>query len=203
MRTASPSFEILTDIVGLDILRSLEAIARICYKSEDKIGSIEKTNRFIGGLIKHGHESMLEHFSISVKFIVSRSLANELVRHRLASFAQESTRYVNYVEGITVIDPNDITWIQAERRENLFKEAERVYSSEIDEGIKPEIARDVLPLALKTEIVVTANLREWRHIFKLRALGTTGKPHPQLKSLMRDLLSFFKQRLPLIFDDLL
>lgn len=203
MKIIEPSFEILTDIHGDEILAWLEGIARTCYKSEEKSGNIEKTKRFMIGLINRGHEAMIEHYNITVKFVVDRGLSHELVRHRLAAFAQESTRYCNYSgNGIEVIMPYGLSYTQKVRREWLFWECQRVYESEINEGVKPEIARGVLPMALKTEIIVTANLREWRHIFELRALGVTGKPHPQMQKIMLELLKAFQEKIHVIFDDM-
>lgn len=186
--------------------------ARVCYKSEDKIedGSAEKMVR---ALIKRGHEAMLEHFSFSVKFIVDRGVSHELVRHRLASFAQESTRFCNYgKEGeIAVIDPVVLRLESKCDKDGYtawdfwyhsMEVAETAYKNMLDAGATPQEARAVLPNSLKTEVVMTANLREWRHFFKLRALGTTGRPHPQMVEVALPLLEECKRRIPVVFDDL-
>lgn len=215
MRVVKAGFEILDDLNGGEILRKIERVARVCYKSEDKItdGSAEKLVR---ALIRSGHEAMLEHFSFSVRFVVDRGVSHELVRHRLASFAQESTRYCNYGhEGeITVIQPfylktpveridkensDDVKW---ESWYNSMYAAEKSYINMIAHGATPQEARAVLPNSLKTEVVMTANLREWRHFFKLRALGVTGKPHPQMVEVALPLLEECNRRIPVVFDDL-
>ena len=204
MRIKKAGYEIIDDLRGDEILKKLERIARVCYKSEDKIteGSAE---RMVRSLIKNGHEAMLEHYSFSVKFIVDRGVSHEIVRHRLASFAQESTRYCNYSgEGISVIEP-----LYLEKGTTLYKvwanlcqEAEDTYIAMLGVGSKPQEARAVLPNSLKTELVMTANLREWRHFFKLRALGVTGKPHPQMVEVALPLLKEVQSKIPVVFDDL-
>lgn len=176
-------------------------------------------NKFTRQLIKRGHEAMLEHGGATVKFITNRGVTHELVRHRVASFGQESTRYVKY-DDVEFIRP---VWVKSDAEtltewghpgqppytptsEASFAMcclgAENAYVRLIQLGWRPEQARDVLPNALKTEIVVTANYREWRHILKLRAIGTTGKPHPQMRALMLPLLAEFKEKLPAVFEDL-
>lgn len=139
-----------------------------------------------------GHEAMIEHVHMSVRFTVDRGVSHEIVRHRIASYAQESTRYCSYDKEkfgseITVVRPQAFepgteafdVWKAA------CQEGERAYFHLLSLGVAPEYARDVLPTSLKTEIVVTMNLREWRHFFKLRAVGTTGKPHPQMRQVAR------------------
>lgn len=200
--------QIYKDFDGQKVLQKIEAAARTCYKSEGKIqeGSAEK---LVAGLIKSGHEAMLEHASVTVKFVVDRGISHELVRHRLASFAQESTRYCNYSKDDF---GSEITFIIPEYLEyksegwNIWKEsmkqAEDAYFKMLDFGLSPQQARAVLPNSTKTEVVMTANLREWRHFFKLRAIGTTGKPHPQMLEVAVPLLEDFKQMIPVVFDDL-
>ena len=205
MRIIKAGYEILDTLNGDEILRKIERIARVCYKSEDKIteGSAEK---MVKALIKRGHEAMLEHYSFSVKFICDRGVSHEIVRHRLASFAQESTRYCNYGhEGeITVIEPLFFDNYSSEYMEwkHSCMTAERRYNTLLVLGNPPEQARAVLPNSLKTEVVMTANLREWRHFFRLRACGTTGKPHPQMLEIAVPLLKEVKSGIPIVFDDL-
>ena len=200
----SPGALILDDLDGDEILRKLERIARVCYKSEDKTGDIEKTKRFIKGLIKSGHLAMLEHFSFSVLFVCDRGVSHEIVRHRIASFAQESTRYCNYKGGMTFIEPTALNFNTDDWRK--WKKAmdccEEQYYELLGKGHTPQEARAVLPNSLKTEIVMTANLREWRHFFKLRACNETGKAHPQMLELTQPLLEEVKKKIPIIFDDL-
>lgn len=205
MRIQKAGYEILDPLNGEEILKKIERVARVCYKSEDKItdGSAEKMVR---ALIKRGHEAMLEHFSFSVKFIVDRGISHEIVRHRIASFAQESTRYCNYGNQgeITVIEPVGIKEIGSQWLDwkNAMRVAEDYYLDLLNKGASPQEARAVLPNSLKTEIVMTANLREWRHFFKLRALGLYGKPHPQIKEVAMSLLEECKRLIPVVFDDL-
>lgn len=208
MQAIKPYTQIYKDFDGQKVLQKIEAAARTCYKSEGKIqeGSAAK---LVAGLIKSGHEAMLEHASVTVKFVVDRGISHELVRHRLASFAQESTRYCNYSKDdfgseITFIIPDYLGY--KSEGWNIWKEsmkqAEDAYFKMLDFGLSPQQARAVLPNSLKTEVVMTANLREWRHFFKLRALGTTGKPHPQMLEVAVPLLEDMKNLIPVVFDDL-
>ena len=208
MQAIKPYTQIYKDFDGQKVLQKIEAAARTCYKSEGKIqeGSAAK---LVAGLIKSGHETMLEHASVTVKFVVDRGISHELVRHRLASFAQESTRYCNYSKDdfgseITFIIPDYLEY--KSEGWNIWKEsmkqAEDAYFKMLDFGLSPQQARAVLPNSLKTEVVMTANLREWRHFFKLRALGTTGKPHPQMLEVAVPLLEDMKNLIPVVFDDL-
>lgn len=208
MQAIKPYTQIYKDFDGQKVLQKIEAAARTCYKSEGKIqeGSAAK---LVAGLIKSGHEAMLEHASVTVKFVVDRGISHELVRHRLASFAQESTRYCNYSKDdfgseITFIIPDYLEY--KSEGWNIWKEsmkqAEDAYFKMLDFGLSPQQARAVLPNNLKTEVVMTANLREWRHFFKLRALGTTGKPHPQMLEVAVPLLEDMKNLIPVVFDDL-
>ena len=205
MKIIKAGFEIMDPLNGEEILKKIERVARVCYKSEDKItaGSAEKMVR---ALIRSGHEAMLEHFYFSVKFIVDRGVSHEIVRHRVASFAQESTRYCNYGKSgeVTFIQP--LFWdeggVEYARWRGACEVAEYEYCNLLNNGATPQEARSVLPNSLKTEVVMTANLREWRHFFKLRALGTTGKPHPQMVEVALPLLEECKKLIPVVFDDL-
>lgn len=205
MKIINAGYEIMDELDGAAILKKIERVARTCYKSEDKItdGSAEKMVR---ALIKRGHEAMLEHFSFSVKFIVDRGVSHEIVRHRVASFAQESTRYCNYGNQgeITVIKP--CFWDEALSEYLSWKHgcqtAEKRYMELLRYEASPQEARSVLPNSLKTEVVMTANLREWRHFFKLRALGMYGKPHPQIVEVALPLLEECRRLIPVVFDDL-
>ena len=183
-------------------LQVIEKAGRTCYKSEAQItpGSAKK---FVASLIKRGHESVIEHAVASVLFITNRGVTHELVRHRLASFSQESTRYVNYKSrGLQFILP--VWWSQAtDTHRRIFTEACRSaaksYHDLLADGWRPEQAREVLPNALKTEIVVTANLREWRHIFRQRCAPPA---HPQIRQLMSSLLAGFTEIVPDLFTDI-
>ena len=205
MKEIRPSFEIMDDIDGAKILQKLERCGRVCYKSEDKIteGSAEK---FIGMILKSGHESVLEHEKLTVKFICDRGVTHEIVRHSIASYSQESTRYCNYSKDkfgneLTFIRP--CFWADDSEEYAVWKRAmeeiEKTYVKLISLGAKPEEARSILPNSLKTEIVCTMNLREWRHFFRLR---TAERAHPQIREISVALLDELKKRIPVIFDDI-
>lgn len=214
MKTIKASYEILTPISegGVNELQHIEKIGRVCYKSEDAIlsdGSSAKL--FVSSLIKRQHEAMLEHGTLSIKFVVDRGVSHELVRHRIMSFAQESTRYCNYGKGkfgseITVIEPcfwkGENSAYPYEEWKRLCELAEKSYFELLDMGATPQEARSVLPNSLKTEITLTGNYREWRHFFRLRACDATGPAHPQMKEVTIPLLKELKEKLPIIFDDL-
>lgn len=200
--------QIYADFDGQKLINKLEEIARTCYKSENKIkeGSAQK---MVAALIKNGHEAMLEHASITIKFVVDRGISHELVRHRLASFAQESTRYCNYSKDdfgseITFIIPDYLDYKSAgwNTWKDTMKTCEDAYFKLLDIGLTPQEARAVLPSSLKTEVVMTANLREWRHFFKLRAADATGAAHPQMKEVTVPLLAELKEMIPVVFDDI-
>jgi thymidylate synthase (FAD) len=205
MKIIKPSIEILDDLNLEAILKKLELCGRVCYKSEDKI-TPESAAKFISSILKRGHESVIEHFSFSVKFIVDRGVSHEMVRHRLASYSQESTRYCNYAKNrfgreITVIEP--IFLKRGTQGYDIWKQAcekaEQAYFGMLDWGCLPEEARDVLPTCVKTEIVMTANLREWRHFLRLR---TSPAAHPQIREVAKMLLDELTLKLPVLFDDI-
>lgn len=196
MQIIDPSYIVIDKINGEEILKKIEKCGRICYKSEDRTTN-DSCKKFVAGLIKSGHESVLEHVSITVKFIISRAIANEIVRHRLASYSQESTRYCNYKDGIQIIAPEVITnqYVYI----NTCQHAEDAYIKLLSEGNKPEIARGVLPNDLKTELIMTANLREWRHFFKMRC---DYHAHPEMRRITCPLLKYLHALIPVVFDDL-
>ena len=206
MRIVSPGFEILTPVDSEAILKHIELCGRTCYKSEKKITD-ESCRTFVQSIIKRGHEAVLEHFNITVKFICDRGVSHEIVRHRLASYCQESTRYCNYSKDdfsgeITVVEP---FYLEPDTLAyNAWKEAceaaEAAYFRLLDWGCTPQEARAVLPNSLKTEVVMTANLREWRHFFKLRC---STAAHPQMREVATPLLADMQKKLPIVFDDIL
>lgn len=208
MKIINANYEIMTEITGEE-LKTIEKIARTCYKSESKITE-ESAEKFVANLIKRGHEAMLEHMHLTVKFTCDRGVSHELVRHRLASFAQESTRYCNYSldrfgNELTFIRPcfwNENTNGCYTDWERAMFYAERQYFSLIQNGASPQEARSVLPNSIKTEVVMTANYREWRHFFNLRACRATGPAHPQMEELTRPLLVILYHKIPVVFDDL-
>lgn len=209
MKAIKPYTQIYcVELSGQQMLEKIESIARTCYKSEGKIkeGSAAKMVR---ALIRNGHEAMLEHCSMTVKFVVDRGVSHELVRHRMASFAQESTRYCNYSKDdfnseITFIIPEFVVYGTDGFKiwKEQMKSAEKAYFDMLNWGFSPQEARSVLPNSLKTEVVMTANLREWRHFFKLRAAGVTGTPHPQMLEVAVPLLENMKKLVPVVFDDI-
>lgn len=205
MKIIEPYFEIIGSVDGDSILRHIEQCGRVCYKSEDKITD-DSAEKFVANIIKRGHEAVLEHQSITVRFVCDRGVSHEIVRHRLASFCQESTRYCNYSKGgfgseITVIKPLYLMEGTPEY-ESQFKTCaymEQKYLALIGMGCSPQEARAVLPNSLKTEVIMTANLREWRHFLKLR---TANAAHPQMRQLARPLLCTMQELVPVVFDDI-
>lgn len=206
MKLIEPSYEILTAIDGLAELKAIERAARTCYKSESAIRDDgESAKKLVRRLIDNGHEAMLEHSFLSVKFTVDRGVTHELVRHRLCSFAQESTRYCNYSGEKFGRDVRFmIPYFFAGNLEAMnawtyaCAKAEEAYFALLELGATPQEARTVLPNSTAAEIVMSGNYREWRHILKLR---TAKDAHPQMREVMRPLGEELKRRIPVIFDD--
>lgn len=197
MKIVKPSAELIDDFNPADILTKIERCGRVSHLSESK-GDPES---FVRMLIKRGHESVLEHVSLTFHIICDRAIQNELVRHRHASFTVESTRYVKY---------NDLAFIKPDfgnngDAEHSFELIARVIQDEHYGfyaklcSCPPEIARAVLPLCLKSELYMTANLREWRHILKLR---TNKAAHPQMRFIAGQILQIFRDKLPVIVEDI-
>lgn len=221
MKIIKAHYEILTPISdgGIKELQHIEKIGRVCYKSEDRITEDgESAKKFVKMLINNSHEAMIEHSSLSVKFVADRGVSHELVRHRIASFAQESTRYCNYSKDkfdneINVIDIIDSIALDPKMKKmtvgeisdiiaewfKAIEDAEKHYMRMIELGATPQIARSVLPTSTKTEITITANYREWRNFFKLR---TPQSAHPQMREVTIPLLRELKTLIPIIFDDI-
>ncbi len=207
MRIINPSFEIKEVESGLDKLKRIEADARVCYKSEDKQDEDATTSKLVAACINRGHESIIEHEKITVKVVCDRGVSHEIVRHRIGSYSQESTRYCNYTgekfsNQLTVIDPKGaFDW--TDEQYNMWKDsvrfAEDTYNKMIHSGCTPQEARSVLPNSLKTEIVMTLNMRSWRNFFKLR---TAKAAHPQMRQIAIPMLEEFKKYIPVIFDDI-
>ena len=205
MKIIKPSVEIIDKIMPEEVIKKIELCGRVCYKSEDRI-TAESGTKFIMNLIKRGHESVLEHASFTVKFICDRGVTHEIVRHRLASYSQESTRYCNYSKGvfggqITVIEPLylEVGTFGYELWRSSCEEAEKKYFDLLGWGCSPQEARAVLPNSLKTEIIMTANIREWRHFLKLR---TSPAAHPQMREVADMLLEQVNFILPVFFADI-
>jgi len=235
MLLLKPSVEILH--INTGALALIETAGRTCYKSEGKIGCtvsqsqamcvsddcstcpFHSSTDFAKMILKRGHESVIEHVSATVRFICDRGVSHEIVRHRLASYSQESTRYCDYKAGhVAFVIPS---WIEVKPGEYAgdaladllidhgdndnakawliaMDTCEAMYKEVRAMGWKPEQARSVLPNSLKTEIVMTANLREWRHFFRLR---TAAAAHPQMREVACPLLEKFRQAIPVLFDD--
>ena len=206
MKLIKPKVEILDNINGEDILKRIEQVARTCYKSEDKISEDSSSARkLVTNLINSKHEAMLEFVDITVKFTCSRSIAQEITRHRLASFAMESQRFCAYNKDkfgneVTFVLPS---WVNDNESTELFiqtlKNTELTYFELLNKGLKAQESREVLPNATKTELNMKANLREWRHFFNLRC---SQAAHPDIRVLALDLLKQFHDKIPIIFDDL-
>jgi len=205
MKIVKACYEIIApqDEAGfITAAKRIERMGRIAYKSEDKITD-DSWRQFVSMIIKRGHESVLEHASMAVIFTCDRGVSHEIVRHRLCAFTQESTRYCNYRNDKF---GNAVTFIERkfdnEDEERFWKSAchtaERVYFNMIANGASPQMARSVLPGSLKTEIGVTANFREWRHIFRLRAINKAA--HPQMREIMIPLYEHCREMLPEVFD---
>ena len=205
MKIIESSAELINPPSYLEALERIEGAARTCYKSEDRIkdGSAEE---LIRRLIKSGHESVLEHVSLSVRIICDRGVSHELVRHRLASYSQESTRYCNYsgdkFDGeLTFINPSwyigytfkSAMWLTA------MEASQKAYMQMLKEGASPQEARSVLPNSLKTELVMTCNIREWRLIFNQRCSLVA---HPDMRALMIPLRDKMIELYPIFFEDL-
>lgn len=184
---------------GVDEAKRLEAIGRVCYNSESKITE-DSFRPFLNNIIKTGHESVLEHGSFTAKFYVNRAIANEIVRHRLASYSQESTRYCDYSKEIHFILPSESAYWTEERVEDFMARAKAQwdsYNSMLDNGSNKQIARDILPLCTATTLIMTANYREWRHFFTLRC-GHAA--HPDIRKVALELLKQAYDNIPIIFD---
>jgi thymidylate synthase (FAD) len=201
MKQVEQQIEIMTQIPA-DLNQKIEKIGRVCYKSEDRI-TPDSAGKFVAGLVKNGHHSVLEHFTVTVRFITDRGISHEIVRHRIGvAYSQESTRYCNYGgEGITVINPPLNDYGPGIRRlmDWTFAVLDRVYRAMIRLGVPPQIARAILPTALKTEIICTLNLRAWRHFFELRC---SPKAHPQMREIACQLFGYMCAHAPMVFGDL-
>ena len=205
MKIIKPSFEIMDKLEGVKILRKIEQAGRVCYKSEHKI-SDDSAEKFVKSIINNGHESVLEHEKVTVRIICDRGVSHEIVRCRIASYSQESTRYCNYSDDrfdkeISVVEPlffepGSKAWVYWAKACQM---SENMYFSLLDEGCSPQQARSVLPNSAKTALVMTMNLREWRHFFRIR---TSKAAHPQMREITIPLLQSMKEKIPVIFDDI-
>ena len=212
MQVIKPSIEIIDMEDYEKIVKKIERIGRVCYKSEGKITE-DSAEKFIKGLLTRQHESVIEHENVTVRFVCDRGVTHEIVRHRIASYSQESTRYCNYSgdkfdNQITVIDLASGFQYDLSKEDDKAKyevwtkameNAEQSYFRMLELGATPQEARSVLPNSLKTEIVVTMNLRSWRNFFRLRV---DSHAHPQMREVATMLYEEFKKRLPVFVADL-
>lgn len=199
MTFVDPKIIIVDDFNPNEILKKLEDAARTCYQSNDKMGNSDP-EKFLRNIIKRGHESVLEHVNISFRVITDRSIANEWVRHRIGcSYSQESTRYCKYDKDVTFINHITIDESVKEIIGNSYKIAEESYNKLCESGVPAQIARQVLPLGLKTEFYCTMNIRSLRNFFKLRA---DKAAHPFMKEITIPFLIELQSKLPCLFDDI-
>lgn len=199
MKIVEPYARMESDIPGKAVIEKIADAARISHKSAGT--GYEADCDLVRKLIAWGHESVLEHVSLSATIRTDRAIANELTRHRLASFTQESTRYVRYEDGIEVIRPHELPHDSSSefKWKSLCETAEETYKFMLSSGIKPENARSVLPLCTATTLRMTANLREWRHIFRLRCAKAA---HPDIRRLCASMLKQAQELVPVVFEDL-
>lgn len=205
MKVLNPSVSLEGDFNADAIMKHIEKAGRVCYKSESNISN-DSAEKFIRNILKRGHESVIEHASITFKIVCDRGVSHEIVRHRIASYSQESTRYCNYSQDkfgneLSFIKP--CFWETDSESFKIWKstmlQIEKNYFSLIDNGASPQEARSILPNSLKTEIYVTMNLREWRHFLKLR---TSKAAHPQMQEVSIMIYNILVKKLPAIFDDI-
>lgn len=200
MKVIEPSVELLVgNDTGIDLLKRIEAAGRTCYKSESSITD-DSAKEFVAKIIKNGHESVIEHEKLSFRVICDRGVTHEIVRHRLASYSQESTRYVRYDGNMEFIRP--LFWSEAEDKYKLWYQfmaaVEIQYKNLLHMGASPQEARSLLPNSLKTEIVITMNLRELRHFFRLRCAKAA---HPQMQQVAKMMLFGAIDYIPVVFDE--
>lgn len=203
MKIIPPSFELLDRVDGTALLQKIELAGRVCYKSEAKI-TPDSAAGFVRRILDNGHESVLEHEKLTVRIVCDRGVSHEIVRHRIASYSQESTRYCNYSldkfqNEVAFIRP--FFWKDDPEKFRVWEEAmaaaERAYLTLLELGATAQEARTVLPNSLKTELVATMDLREWRHFFKLRAAAPA---HPQMREIALPMLRAFQEAVPVVFD---
>lgn len=205
MKIINAGIELIDAPEYTDVLRLIEIAGRTCYKSPLS-DTDEQREDFIRRAIQRGHESIIEHAKVTIKIICDRGVSHEIVRHRIASYSQESTRYCNYANDrfdgeLTFIKP--CFWYQHDDLRIYWnlncRAVEELYLKMLEMGATPEQARTILPNSLKTEVVMTANMREWRHFLKLR---TDAAAHPQMREIADMILTEFKKRYPVFVEDM-
>jgi thymidylate synthase (FAD) len=206
----SVSLEWITE----NALQMIERAGRTCYKSEDRITD-DSATQFAGMIKQRGHASVVEHACASFRIICDRGVSHEIVRHRIASYSQESTRYCNYAKekfgneisvivppGIEACKTNTDLDCQCDKCRVVhqwffaMEEVERTYINFVKQGMSPQIARSILPNCLKTELVMTANFREWLHFLDLR---TSVAAHPQMREIAGMIEDILVKECPVIF----
>jgi thymidylate synthase (FAD) len=219
MKVVLPKVDLLTNDCDR-AANKIEVAARTCYKSEDLITD-RSAEQLVKKLIERGHEAMIEHFSVTFRVLCDRGVSHELVRHRIMSFAQESTRYVSYQHGdMEFVLPsvyksayveylgrfNEPEQHPTQSQIDCFRQwrqacevCEISYKRMMELGAKPQEARSVLPNSLKTEIIMTANLREWRHFIKLR---TAKAAHPDMRVVAKKIYEILLREIPVVFADI-
>lgn len=188
---------------GIKLLRKIEWCARISHRAEDA-QTPDSWDRFVRAVVlDHGDWSVVEHASATVDMLVDRGITHEVVRHRLFSFTQESTRFVNYEKKMpaSFVLPLTLanTGVNEENWRTAIECVETGYKMLIAGGCAPQIARSVFPNALASRLIITGNLRNWRHFFIMR---TTKEAHPQMREVAIPLLAEFKEKIPILFDDI-
>ena len=206
MKIIEPSVKLMRDFDGEEIMKFIEQCGRTCYQSEARITE-NSAETFIRNIIRNGHESVLEHFSCTFEIICDRGVMAELTRHRICSFSVESTRFCDYQSNakfgseLTFIKP--CFWeedsLPYKSWQSAAKYAEEIYLGYREIGNPPEQARSILPNSLKTQVIMTANLREWRTVLKLR---TSKRAHPQMRQIALMILDVLKEKLPVVFEDI-
>lgn len=230
MKIIEQSVEFLDNLPYMYMIKNVVSASNQCWKTGMMFeGNMEEGERIIRSRIKVGHESLIEHAYMTMKFTTNRAISHEIVRHRLASYTQASTRYQNYTKeewgGLTFIKPLWITeaicgdWdaikVGGICDSTEYSEATKIWLHgrkqeewEYDTLLKnygktPDEVRGCLPNDLATTLVMTTNMREWRHFFKLRAFSTTGRAHPQIVQLATMAFDIAHNEYPCFFDDLL
>ena len=204
MKIVPLSAEILTPIDGVYICKFIEKCARNCYRSEGKLTE-DSYKKLLPKLIQSGHIAMLEHFSITVRMTMNVGCYKDLTRHRCASYAIESTRWCNYSDEkfgseLAMIDPIHIDHNKEEFRvwKETMQAIEDGYNKMAALGCKPDALRELLPHSAKGDVIMTANIREWRHVFNVRCKKNVA---PELQYVLGLVLKEFKAKIPILFDD--
>lgn len=189
-------------IAGIQALQTIEYFGRVSHASEDSQTESSYLRFIPAVVINHSDWSIVEHVSATVDFLVDRGITHELVRHRLFSFTQESTRFVNYAKKkpARFILPPGMTDQAAHYWKTAIAQCEDAYKLLLSNNSTPQIARSVFPNALASRIIITGNLRNWRHFLIMR---TTKESHPQMRQVTIPLLSQFQSIIPFLFDDII